>query len=193
MGQCEESGACSAQKSGMCFKRRVIWFYVPLCIFTIILDQVTKHYISSTMPLHDQKEIIQDIFYIVHVVNYGAAWGILSGKLNFLALVSITFFIFGIVKFKYLTEGVREREWAFALLLGGVFGNFIDRVNLIPRPSGVVGVVDFISFQYRPKGWQYPAFNVADMAICIGVGIYLLSSFCRKPVSPQEDELKKAE
>ena len=73
--------------------------------------------------------------------------------------------------YNYLTEGYLEREIALFVIFSGVLGNSIDRVW---RGS----VVDFIDFHYK-NVWSYPVFNIADIAICTGVGLFILSGFIR--------------
>ncbi len=174
------------------FGKRLGLVLVPLALLVTILDQWTKYLITSRLPLDHKREVIHNFFYIVHVVNTGAAWGILRGRPGILAVISLAVLIIIIVWFRKLTTAYLERELAMALLLGGIAANLIDRLNLIARPSAVVGVVDFISFQYVPRGWEYPAFNVADMAITIAVFTYCISSFIRpeKPGPKKKPEKK---
>lgn len=150
----------------------------------VLLDQWTKHLVVHRLPVDSRHEIIPNILYLVHVVNKGAAWGLLHGRMNLLALISLVVFVLLIVYFRKFAERVWERELALAALLGGIFGNLIDRLNLIARPSGRVGVVDFISVQYASRGWEYPAFNVADAGICVGVAVYCLSCWLRPAPEP---------
>jgi signal peptidase II len=150
----------------------------------VLLDQWTKYLVVSRMPVGARHELIRDILFLVHVVNKGAAWGMMHGRMNVLALISIAVFVLLVVYFRRFTERVGERELALALLLGGIGGNLIDRLDLIPRPSGMVGVVDFISVQYVPRQWEYPSFNVADSAICVGVATYCLSCWLRRLPEP---------
>ena len=140
----------------------------------LILDQVTKALIEKyiTTPV----QVIPNLFNIVRVGNTGAAWGILEGRLWLLLGISLGFLLFVIFSFRKLTEGWPERFYALALVVSGIFGNSIDRIWRNGR------VVDFLDFYIGKHHW--PSFNVADSAICIGVGIYILSSFMR----PQADE-----
>lgn len=140
----------------------------------LILDQVTKALIEKYIT--DPVPVIPGFFNIVRVGNPGAAWGILEGRLWLLLGISVGFLLFVIYSFRKLTEGWPERFYALALVVSGIFGNSMDRIWRNGK------VVDFLDFYISKMHW--PAFNVADSAICIGVGIYILSSFIR----PQKDE-----
>ena len=150
----------------------------------LLLDQLTKLWITRNIAFNsyfypqdtDVIEIINGFFYIVHIGNKGAAWGIFSGHGEFLALFTLTA-LAAIYKFRHSLELHRKFiQVAFGLLIGGALGNLIDRVS-----QG--HVVDFLDFHFGfsipwilPDG-RYPAFNIADCGIVIGVFIYLLSGF----------------
>lgn len=153
----------------------------------LILDQVTKALIEKYVT--EAITVIPGLFSIVHVGNPGAAWGIFSGHRWPLLIISIVFFLFVVFYFRKLTEGWPERYYALALIVSGIFGNSVDRI----WRDGVV--VDFLDFYI--KKWHWPAFNVADSTICIGVGLYLISSFRRPDFKVMEmvlpEELKTKE
>ena len=140
----------------------------------IILDQVTKAMIENYLvhPI----SVIPGFFDIVKVYNTGAAWGMFAGHRWPLLAISITFFFFAIFFARKLTEGWPERYYSLALVISGIFGNSIDRIW---RDGKVVDFLDFYIFKHH-----WPAFNVADSAICIGVGIYMISSLKRP--APEE-------
>ena len=150
---------------------------------TLVFDQLTKIWIFKNLPLdsyfhpHDTHviEVIQNFFYIVHIGNEGAAWGILAGQGTLLALFALVALL-AIYLFRHALELHRTAmQLAFGLLIGGVLGNMIDRV--------VHGhVIDFLDFHLPfqipgllPDG-RYPAFNIADCGIVIGVFSYMLLS-----------------
>ncbi len=124
-------------------------------------------------------EVIPNFFYIVHVRNTGAAWGILSEHSTMLAIISAVVFVVMITFYKSLADGYIERCCAITLMMGGICGNLIDRV--VHK-----GVVDFLSFSYKSLEW--PSFNVADSAICIGVGAYSISSLLRPDIDAKESD-----
>lgn len=145
-----------------------------LCALLIALDQWTKIIIERTFALYQSKVVINDFFSLVYVTNKGAAWGMLAGKWYILLAVAAITLLCCIFFFRKITENYPERIAAMALLVAGICGNSIDRIW---RGE----VVDFLDFYIRTgdKILHWPAFNVADIAICCGVGIYILSSLLR--------------
>ena len=95
----------------------------------------------------------------------------LSGKVWLLLVIAGVVSVAMIKFFRYLTEGYFEREIALFMIFSGVIGNSIDRLW-----RGAV--VDFLDFHWQDV-WSYPVFNVADIAICTGVGLFILSGFLR--------------
>ncbi|MGJ8652182.1 MAG: signal peptidase II [Opitutaceae bacterium] len=152
-----------------------------------VLDQLTKLWIFNhpELPLDsyfypDSIEVIKDFFYIVHIGNEGAAWGMFSGYGGVLAAFALLA-LFMIYKMRHHLELHRKpMQLAFGLLIGGVIGNMIDRL--------IHGhVIDFLDFRFPfsipyilPDG-RYPAFNVADCGIVIGVFLYITLSFFLQP------------
>lgn len=144
---------------------------------TIVIDQLTKLYIDSTFRLYQSIAVIEDFFHITYIRNPGAAFSILANadasiRVPFfltLSLVAVT----GIVFF-YRTVEDRLVQVALSLILGGAVGNMVDRVRLGE-------VVDFIDVHWYDKHW--PAFNVADSAITIGVGFLILDMFLKERTS----------
>ena len=158
----------------------------------LLLDQVTKFWIVNRIAFNsyfypqdsDIIEVIKGFFYIVHIGNEGAAWGIFSGHGEILGLFTLIA-LGAVYRFRHSLELHRTTvQIAFGLLIGGALGNLIDRIL---RGH----VIDFLDFHLGftipwilPNGC-YPAFNVADCGIVVGVSIYLLSGFFH---SKQEDE-----
>lgn len=133
-------------------------------ILLVILDQLTKQLIVSTMNLHESIEVIKAFFYISYHLNDGAAWGILEGKMFVLIFITIISFML----FYYLVKEISFKNKllysiSIVLLVSGAIGNFIDRLLF----GHVVDFLDFIVF-----GYDFPTFNVADMALVIGVIIF---------------------
>ncbi|MGM9986589.1 MAG: signal peptidase II [Bacillaceae bacterium] len=141
--------------------------YYLLALIVILVDQFTKWIIVKTMALGESIEIIPSIFYITSHRNTGAAWGILAGKMVFFYIITILF-VAGIVYY-IRKHGIPDvlTGIGLSLVLGGAIGNFIDRFF---RKE----VVDF--FHVYIGDYSFPIFNVADMALCIGVGFILLQT-----------------
>lgn len=135
----------------------------------VVVDQVTKAVVDRTMPLHHSIPIIDGFFNLTYIRNTGAAFGIFSGshevfRLPFLIGVSILAIGFILMMLKRLRDGETGLTLALAFILGGAAGNLIDRI--------LYGeVIDFLDVYWSHYHW--PAFNVADSCITIGVAITL--------------------
>ena len=153
----------------------ILWLVVILFVSTLVLDQYTKWLVVSHMELSESIPIINNVFHLTYVRNSGAAWGILQNQTTFFIIVS-SFAIIGLLLFFYYNrhENTRLVEVAISLILSGAIGNLIDRVK--DR-----SVVDFFDARI------FPIFNVADVAICVGVGLFLLDAFM------EEKRMKDAE
>ena len=138
---------------------------VALCV--VLLDQASKEWVRGAFSLHESVPVIPGFFHLTYIRNTGAAWGLFSGQniaLSALALVMLAVLV--AFRRKILPPG-RVHRVALGLLCGGIVGNLFDRLRLDY-------VVDFLDFFVRSS--HFPAFNVADSAICIGVGIYVLGT-----------------
>jgi signal peptidase II len=143
--------------------------FLPLTAGVLFLDQVSKSAVSSSLKMHEIKPIIHGLLNLTRVHNTGAAFGLLAGQPSILR----TFFFLGV---SLLAMGVvfwmlfrlppehKVEHVALSLIFGGALGNVIDRARLGE-------VIDFIDVYYRSFHW--PAFNVADSAITIGVMLLL--------------------
>ena len=134
---------------------------IAIVALTIVLDQVTKYLVASQMTIGQSIPIIDNFLYITSHRNAGAAWGIFQGKMMFFYLITLAVIAVVIVWMTRLD--IKKDKWlmiALALILGGAVGNFIDRVLY-------QHVVDFIDTYIL--GYDFPIFNIADSALCIGV------------------------
>jgi len=153
-------------------ERRILWWTFFASALTVLVDQAVKLWVERSFELGESFSVIPGILSWTSVRNRGAAWSILSGY-GWLLLLAAFLVVIGIIRyFRSLTEGYSERFLALGVILGGVFGNSIDRLW-----RGAV--VDFIDVHYFDV-WHYPVFNVADIGICCGVGVFLFSNFLRK-------------
>jgi len=136
-------------------------------------DQATKawvrgHIESGTYFSPPPIPVIDGFFYFVNVGNTGAAWSMFEHYTRWLALLGVAA-LAAIYFFRRQLE-LRQPllQYTFGIMAGGILGNLIDR--------GLHGsVVDFLDFHL--PGYRYPAFNVADSGITVGVIIYLVYSF----------------
>ncbi len=136
----------------------------------LVLDQITKVLVERTMSLHQSIEIVSNFAHLTYLRNTGAAFGFLAGTRSTLRIVLfalISSVAIGCVV--YLIRGLRPHQKtllvSLALILGGAIGNLIDRLRLGE-------VIDFIDLHWYDIHW--PAFNVADSAISIGVVLLFL-------------------
>jgi len=140
-------------------------------VFSLAFDQLTKIAVDLNMTYSDRIPVIEGFFYLTHVRNPGAAFGLFAdGE----PMIRLTFFIgvsvvaLGIILsfFRQLAPGDRLSALALGLILGGAVGNLIDRVL---RGE----VVDFLHFRLW-GGYSWPDFNLADSFIVVGVAILVL-------------------
>lgn len=160
--------------------KRKYWILLIVFLVVIALDQSTKFMIQQTLPLHKKVEILPGFFNLIHVRNTGGAFGIFGGErgpLGSVLFLAASLMAVGILMILFLRVKEHERALAFslALLLGGAFGNLIDRVNYGE-------VVDFLDFHISSYHW--PAFNVADSAISIGIGLMALELLIKERQKP---------
>ncbi|WP_297818839.1 signal peptidase II [uncultured Lactobacillus sp.] len=132
--------------------------YLLISIFVVALDQWLKHYIVTNMHVGEVKNVIPHVLSFYYLRNDGAAWNILSGQMWLFYLITIA--AIGVVIY-YLFNPKYENglfDTGLALVLGGIVGNFVDRLHL----KYVIDMfqLDFINFNI---------FNIADSAITVGI------------------------
>lgn len=145
---------------------------VGIAASVVIVDQLTKLWIMTNFALHEQQNIIPGFFDLVYVTNTGAAFGFLAGDKNLLrqtffvgvALVAMVVIVYA---YGHLKKQGRIFVYSLGLIGGGAIGNLIDRLRF-------GSVVDFLDFYLGRHHW--PAFNAADSAITIGVGLFMLGT-----------------
>ncbi len=157
---------------------KAIYFFASI-IFVIVSDQWVKLEILNHFDFGESISVIQNYFSITYVRNTGAAFGFLASanpafRVPFFLIVPIVAMVVLGFLYRDLPKDARFRSMALGLVSGGAIGNLIDRVRL-----GYV--VDFLDFHWKTD-YYFPAFNVADSAICLGVGILLLSTVGKKEI-----------
>jgi signal peptidase II len=153
-------------------------YYLSLSLLVILTDAVTKWAVAASIDLHEAIPVVPNLFQLVHVRNTGAAFGIganTDSQLVPLLLNTGALAVFFVVVVYAFRAAVTDRllQVGLHLILGGAIGNLIDRFRF-----GYV--VDFLDFSLRDHHW--PAFNVADSAICIGI-VLLFLDMRRKPAA----------
>lgn len=144
--------------------------YKKLTIFSVLfimMDQIIKILISNVISYQEEIEIIPHFFYITNVHNDGAAWSILSGNVLLLALLGIVALVL-IYYFFLKGKTLSKLEIViYSLLIGGIVGNFIDRIFL----GYVIDYLGVILINY-----YFPIFNFADIGIVISVFLMIILS-----------------
>lgn len=157
--------------------------YYPLALITPIiigLDQFTKFLVIQKFRLGETIPMISGFFNLTYIRNTGAAFGIFAQSHPsfripfFVAVPIIALGAIGYI-FKKIAHADLKLSSALSLVIGGAIGNLIDRIQL-----GYV--VDFLDFHWSYE-YHFPAFNVADSAICVGVAILMLDLVAQKEVA----------
>jgi len=147
-------------------RKYLIFFLIAAGV--VLLDQLTKGLVTQKLLLHENLEVIPGFFNLTYVRNTGGAFGLLAGEASRLRtglFLAVSCAALGIVFYLYtkIPPGKRWLDAGLALTFGGALGNLIDRLRFGE-------VVDFLDFHIGTMHW--PAFNVADSAISVGVGIF---------------------
>ena len=146
----------------------VRWIIVAfVCIYA--LDQATKFLVTQSLELWKGEYIVVDGFFrFVHWGNTGASWSLFWGNNTVLAVIAAGAFIALIFARKHFNTSTLIGQLAFGMILAGIAGNLTDR--LVPSRHHVV---DFLRFYVNTANGEvgFPAFNVADSGICVGVAL----------------------
>jgi len=145
-------------------------FSVALAV-SLVLDQASKIWIVQSLSFADRITVIENFFYITHVRNPGAAFGLLASspepfRLTFFITVTLIAIALIFSFYRRLAPGDRLSALALGLILGGAAGNLIDRIVYTE-------VIDFLHFRLW-SGYSWPDFNLADSFIVVGVGLLVL-------------------
>ena len=157
--------------------------YRILAIISVVilaLDQATKLYVDANFRLHESMPVIRGFFNLTYVRNKGAAFGILADnavRIPFFITVSIVAMLGILWYIRRIRNDQKLAVFSLSLVFAGAFGNLIDRVRLGE-------VIDFLDVFWQRYHW--PAFNVADSAITVGVTLLLIDMW-------REDRKKSAE
>lgn len=137
--------------------------FSAIALAGLLVDQATKLYIDGSMRLFDSIPVIENFFHITYVRNRGAAFSFLSNaswRMPFFITVSLIAAAVILVAFRKLRDDQRLAQVSLAMIFSGAVGNLIDRLRLGE-------VIDFLDAHWYRHHW--PAFNVADSLICVGV------------------------
>jgi signal peptidase II len=146
--------------------KRKYWILLITLLVILLLDQWTKYEVEKRLPYRQTIELIPYFFNLTHVRNPGGAFGLFGSKrggTGTFVFIFFSLFAIGILLYFFLKlRNEKPLAFALSLVLGGAIGNLIDRF----RYGEVIDFLDFHLFSYH-----WPAFNMADSAITIGLGL----------------------
>lgn len=146
---------------------------LTISLFLVVIDQVSKYLIRSTMELYESIPVIKNFFHLTYITNDGMAFGInFPGGIYLFTIASFLLTIFLIGYLWYERKGHLILRISLALIIAGAIGNFIDRIMF----KEVIDMFDFIFW-----GYHWYIFNVADSAVTVGMILYLTYSFFLEP------------
>ncbi len=151
---------------------------LALCV--LACDQITKWFVLRDLFPGDENPVIPGFFNLTYRVNTGAAWSMFTGNNAVLATVALVALVVLYLTRHHFSAHRLSGQFAFGLIFGGIIGNLTDR--LLPDRRAVV---DFLHFYMARRGttevFDFPAFNVADSAICTGVALIFLINWKEEP------------
>lgn len=142
-----------------------------ITVLGLIADQATKICVDKVMSLHQSIPIIDGLFNFTYMRNRGAAFSFLSNaswRLPFFIIISIVAGIIILIALKKMREEQKMAQIALAMIFSGAMGNLIDRIRMGE-------VIDFLDVYWNTHHW--PAFNIADSLICVGVALVAIDLF----------------
>jgi len=160
-------------------------FLALVSAITVVADLGTKHWALRSLETPEgiatPMQVIEGKLAFVLARNRGGAWGLLQSASDairkpFFLLVSVVAIVFIVWLYRRLAPTQRALKWGLPLVLGGAIGNLVDRI----RYSWVVDFID-IHIVRDGRAYHWPTFNVADIAICIGVGLMAIDMIATRP------------
>ena len=153
-------------------RRRVSAFFI-IAVVVFFLDQLSKWFVTFQVMNPPRIIHITPFFNLVMARNRGVSFSLLEAGSQ-LQVWMLVIFALAIIIFLFVwlmrTKGPLLL-WAISFIIGGALGNIVDRARF-------GAVIDFLDF--HAYGWHWPAFNVADAAVCVGVGLILLDTLMGK-------------
>ncbi len=162
-------------------KKNILKF-ILIILGLIIIDQLAKgallYLITGGVPAFgDAWELVRypymmwhitDFFNVVFTWNPGASFSMFRalGEMTPLIMIILTGGIIGVITYYLFARASNYERWPLLLIIGGALGNLVDRIRF-------GAVIDFLDFHIG--GYHWPAFNIADICICLGVGLYILN------------------
>jgi signal peptidase II len=144
-----------------------------LALIVFVIDQLTKWIIVNSLEFGDRRVLVPGFFDLVHWGNTGAAWSMFRGNNNVLALVALAALLLLFFARHHFDIHTFTGQISLGLIFGGIIGNLTDRL----LRDHVIDFLHFYVFTRNGGEAGFPAFNVADTAICTGVGLLFLASW----------------
>lgn len=138
--------------------------FLVVLVATVCIDLYSKFIVMNKMALGQSIPIWPEVFHLTYIQNPGAAFGMLAGKTWFFIGITALVLLGMAVGYRWISQSGALYQWALGFVAGGAIGNLRDRILYTK-------VIDFLDFRV------WPVFNLADTAICIGVGLILLDVF----------------
>ncbi|MEG0290450.1 MAG: signal peptidase II [Erysipelotrichaceae bacterium] len=139
--------------------------HIGLLVGILVLDQISKIFVDHIVKLNESLVMIPNFFHITYAHNSGAAWSMLEGKMLFFYIVAIGALIAMFLFYRNAKAEDKLFKVGIVCMAAGTLGNFIDRLLF----QYVRDFLDFYIF-----GYDFPIFNIADMALCIGVLLIII-------------------
>ena len=152
-----------------------------IALMVLVVDQLTKQ-IFKGLTTEQEIVVIPGFFKFVHWNNTGAAWSLFMDNNRLLAGIALIALLVLFRSRHYFDAHTTQGQVALGLIFGGITGNLVDRL-------WVGHVIDFLRFYLERRGGRelgFPAFNIADSAICIGVGLIFLLSWKNEKMKPAQ-------
>lgn len=131
----------------------------------LLLDQLSKFFVMKFMSINESITVIKDFFYLTYYKNTGAAFGLFSGHLLFIILMTLIIFVYLIIEIKK-SKNSKLSIISISMIIGGLLGNLIDRLVF----GYVRDFLDFYIFNYN-----FAVFNLADTLIVVGTFLLILN------------------
>lgn len=142
------------------------WIILAIILMVLIFDQVTKIIMANKFMLNESYEIIDNFFYFTYVQNFGMAWSAFEGARWIFVFITPIILLFVVHFFVYSKPHEVLTRGGMILVFAGAIGNWIDRLCL-----GYVR--DFIHFYIPIIHYDFPVFNIADIAVVMGMGLVI--------------------
>ena len=153
-----------------CLKLKQNIVFAVTAITVLFFDQLAKYFVIQNIPLYESVEVLPNFFYLTHIKNAGAAFGIFQGMINIFIIISIFAVVLIIILRTLIEINSYPYNMSLGFILGGALGNLVDRL--------IMGeVTDFLHILF------WPVFNIADSFIVIGfilLILILLKNFSKK-------------